>query len=122
MDLTEKERAPRQAQELCHEMVIRLADARRNKGRQEYFPLSRDAERESYFEEPILRTMQPLDFEFPGGGTPEGLVDALAEFWTSDGESGLAAMAPRLKEIAEALREEAEDGDGTVSILCYTMF
>jgi hypothetical protein len=40
----------------------------------------------------------------------------------AEGESDLAAMAPRLKEIAEALSQEARQGDGTVSILCYTMF
>jgi hypothetical protein len=31
-------------------------------------------------------------------------------------------MAPALKEIAGALRQEALEGDGSVSILCYTMF
>jgi hypothetical protein len=122
MNLTEKEHSQRQAEELFDEVVVKLADARRSKGRQAYFPLSREAGTGSYFEEPILRTMQPSDFEFPGGGTAEGLVDALAELWTRDGETSLAAMAPRLKEIAGALREEAEKGDGTVSILCYTMF
>ncbi len=121
MNLTEKEHAQRRAQELFDE-VVRLADALRGKGRQAYFPLSRGAAAKSYFEEPILRPTQPDDFEFPGGGTAEGLVDALADFWTRDGEPGLAALAPLLKEIAMALGEEAEEGDGTVSILCYTMF
>jgi hypothetical protein len=31
-------------------------------------------------------------------------------------------MAPRLKEIAEALKEEVVESDGNVSIFCYTMF
>ena len=122
MNLTDKKHAQGLAEELFDQVVVKLAEARRSKGGQAYFELSRDAGMESYFEEPILRTMRASDFEFPGGGTAEGLVDALAKSWTKEGETGLAAMAPRLKEIAEALQEEAEDGDGTVSILCYAMF
>jgi hypothetical protein len=66
--------------------------------------------------------MQPADFEFPGGGSAAGLIDALTAYWAAQGETQLAAMAPRLHEIAEALRDEAAEGDGTVSVLCYTMF
>lgn len=107
---------------LFDEGVLSLALARKGLGEQSYFPLSGDPGRESYFENPAICVMAPADFEFPGGGTPEGLVDALEAFWTAEGEAGLAAMAPRLREIATELRREATEADGEVSILCYTMF
>ena len=104
------------------EMVVTLANARRTAGRPAYFALAGEAGATSYFEAPSLTAMQTADFEFPGGGEPEGLIDALAEYWKIQGEDHLATMGPRLKEIAAALREEAAEGDGSVDILCYTMF
>jgi len=66
--------------------------------------------------------MCPSDFEFPGGGSAEGLIDAIAAAWLAEGATELAQMAARLKEIAAAVREEANVDDGSVSIFCYTMF
>jgi hypothetical protein len=122
MSSTDQDRARRLAGALFDEIVAPLAEARRAAGKQAYFPLAAEPGAKSYYEEPVLRVMQPADFEFPGDGTAEGLVDALAAAWMAEGETGLAAMAPRLKEIAEALRDEAAEGDGSVSIFCYTMF
>ncbi len=99
-----------------------LAEQRRAAGRQAYFPLAGEPGAETYYDVPPQRVMAPADFEFPGGGSAAGLVDALAAAWTAEGETALATMAPALKEIAAALNLEAEQGDGTVSILCYTMF
>jgi hypothetical protein len=31
-------------------------------------------------------------------------------------------MAPRLKQLADALGDEAAENDGKVDILCYTLF
>ena len=122
MSSTDEDRARRLAGALFDDLVIPLAEARKAAGQQAYFPLAGVAGAKTYYEEPVLRTMQPADFEFPGGGTAEGLVDALAASWADEGETGLAGMAPRLKEIAAALREEAAKDEGSVSILCYTMF
>ena len=122
MSSTDTDRARQLAGALFDEAVKPLADARKAAGEQPYFPTIPEAGAKSYFTQPALRVMQSGDFEFPGGGTAEGLIDALAAYWTAQGESGLAAMTPKLKEIAEALREEAAEGDGSVSILCYTMF
>ena len=122
MSSTDLDRARSLAGALFDEVVIPLAEARKVAGQQAFFPLAGEAGATTYYEEPVLRTMQPADFEFPGGGTAEGLIDALATSWTAEGETGLAAMAPRLKEIAAALKEEAAEGDGSVSILCYTMY
>lgn len=102
--------------------VVPLAKARKLQGRQEYFPLGGESGLGSFFDEPRVRVMSADDFEFPGGGTPEGLVDHLVSSWVAEGEPGLAAMGPALKEISVALRQEAAEGGGDVSILCYTMF
>jgi len=88
-----------------------------------YFPLRRDAAVASYFEAPDVRAMSAADFELPGNGEPDGLIDALVAYWKAQGETELAgAMAERLKPIAAALREETANDDGSVDILCYTLF
>jgi hypothetical protein len=110
------------ASDLFDKAVAPLAQARKSAGEQSYFPLHGEANTISYYDEPLLNTMSAADFEFPGGGSAVGLIDALAALWTVEGETSLASMAPRLKEIALALNEEAAEGDGSVSILCYTMF
>jgi hypothetical protein len=122
MSSTDVDRARALAGTLFDEVVAPLAEARKSAGQKAYFPFAPEAGAKSYFVEPILRKMSHADFEFPGGGTAEGLVDALAALWTAEGEMALAAMAPMLKEIAAALKDEAAEGDGSVSILCYTMF
>lgn len=122
MSSTDEDRVRTLAGALYDEVVVPLAEARRAAGKQPYFPLGGEPGAESYHVRPLARAMEPADFEFPGGGTAEGLIDALAAYWAAAGEPGLAAMAPRLKEIAELLREEAAESDGDVSILCYTMF
>ena len=122
MSSTEQDRARNTAGDLFEEFVVPLAESRRAAGQQAYFAMKPTADAESYYAEPLSRTMQPADFELPGGGTSEGLVDALAALWAAQGETGLVAMVPQLKEIAQALSEEAAEGDGSVSILCYTMF
>src|SRR5215470_12980406 len=92
MNSTDEDRARTLAGALFDEVVAPLAEARKAAGKQAYFPLAGSPGAKSYFEEPILRSMAPADFEFPGGGTTEGLVEALAELWTSEGEMALAAM------------------------------
>lgn len=122
MSSTEADRVRSLAGTLFDEVVVPLAKSRSESGTQPYFPLKGDSATESYFVAPVARVMGPADFEFPGGGSAEGLIDALVEYWSAQGETGLVTLAPRLREIAEALREEASESDGKVSILCYTMF
>jgi hypothetical protein len=122
MNPTEATESAQKAGELFDEILAPLAKARRAATAQTYFASAPDANAESYFEPPNLARMGLVDFEFPGGGTADGLIDALAAVWVAQGDTALAAMAPRLKEIAHALSTEAVEGDGTVDILCYTMF
>ncbi|MGD9722686.1 MAG: hypothetical protein AB7O59_15240 [Pirellulales bacterium] len=122
MSSTDENRARELAAALFDEIVAPLAETRRRAGAQAYFPLGPETGATSYFDVPADREMQPAEFEFPGGGTSTGLIDALVAYWTAQGEAELAALAPRLKEIAQALADEAAEHDGKVSILCYTMF
>ena len=107
---------------LFDELVVPLAEARKAAGRQSYFPLKGESGAKSYYVAPLASVMKPADFEFPGGGTADGLIDALTAYWADQGQTELAALAPRLKEVSALLREEAAESDGKVSILCYTMF
>lgn len=122
MKSTETNPVDQLTQALFDDMVVPLAQSIRASGRPAYFALAGEPGAASYFETPSVGVMQPSDFEFPGGGDPEGLIDAIAAYWTEQGETGAAALAPRLKQIAQALREEAAESDGSVDILCYTMF
>lgn len=107
---------------LYDECIAPLAAARREADAPPYFALGRDPSAASYFELPPLGVARPEDLDRPEMAGAEALVDALAAHWTAEGETALAAMAPRLLAIAKALGEEqAEQGDA-VDILCYTMF
>jgi len=122
MSSTETERSRRLAGELFAGAVIAIAAGRRAAGAADCFPAGFDPGRESYFEAPTAAVMQPADFAFPGGGSGAGLVTALAAHWAAAGERDLAALAPQLEKIVAALAEEAAAGDGSISVLCYTMF
>jgi hypothetical protein len=122
MSSTEVISADDLARSLFDLILVPLAEARHASGRGNYFARAPEAGGTSYFAVCERAAAQPADFDFPGGGDAAGLIDALEAYWIQQGEDGLAAMAPRLKEIAAALRGEAKESDGTVDVLCYTMF
>ena len=107
---------------LFDEVLAASANARRDAGARPYFPVWRDGSATSYFTRSGVSVMSAADFEFPGGGRAEGLVEALTSFWRAEGETALAGAGPRLKAIADALRDEAASDDGSVDIFCYTLF
>ncbi len=121
MNSTDKD--PRKlAGALFDEVIAPLAAARKAASNPPYFAAAADMTLASYYQEPIVSELQAADYQFPGGGSADGFIDALAAHWLAQGETELAAMAPRLKEIAAELKREASQGDGTISALCYTMF
>jgi hypothetical protein len=122
MNSTDDDKVKLLAAALFDEVILPLAQKRNAQGEQSYFPLSADPTKSSYYVAPFARVMQPADFEFPGGGNAEGLIDALVQYWTVQGETELASMGPKLKEIAAALATHLDAGDGTVSSFCYTLF
>ena len=115
-------RADALARSLFDEALAPAAAARRSEGRGGYFPLAFEPERVTYFERPDKTGLAPTDFDFPGGGETDGLIDALVAHWASEGDPRLAALGGRLKDIANALRDEAVESDGAVDPYCYTMF
>lgn len=122
MSSTEEGLSTSLAGTLFDEVIVARAKAARASGAR-YFPLKGDPAASSYFDAPDVKFMSASDFELPGGGEPDGLIDALVELWKSQGETELAgSMAERLKPIAAALREETANDDGSVDILCYTLF
>lgn len=106
---------------LFDDVVAPLAEARRARGAPPYFPLEREAGATTYLAPPRIRAMRPCDYALHGA-TPDGLLDALATLWAEQGEAELAALVPRLREIARALADERAQSDGTVDVLCYTLF
>jgi hypothetical protein len=122
MNRTEPGLAAHLAGELFDQMVVPLAQARRASGSQPYFPTGPDANAGSYFVAPGTRKMHESDFELFGDDTSRDFIEALAAYWTASGETELAAMAPRMKQIAQAVINEAVESDGNVDVLCYTLF
>jgi len=107
---------------LFDEVLEPLAIGKRNAGVEPYFLSGCDATVASYFVPPMVLSMTPADFEFPGAGAAEGLINALVAHWAQEGESVLATTASRLNEIAAALSQAAAHDDGSVDIFCYTLF
>jgi len=122
MSPTDVTRAAALAAAFFDEVLVPLAEGRRAAGAAPYFPRRPEASATTYFSRPALRTMQASSFELPGGGTAEGLLDALAHHWQARGEPELAALVPHLRELARALAEASAEHDGTVDVLCYTLF
>jgi hypothetical protein len=122
LNSTEGEHATHLARAIFDEVVVPVSKARRTSNAPPYFPLTPDRTAETYFGGPTLSVMSAADFELPLGETTGDLLDALATYWTKQGDSDLIAMLPRLKDFARALDEEAADDDGTVDVLCYTLF
>ena len=87
-----------------------------------YFATGPDASATSYFVPVGPATTGRQVAALPGGGHADGLIEALAAFWTERGEADLAAMAPGLHELAEAVAAERSQQSGDVDIYCYTMF
>jgi hypothetical protein len=122
MNPSKSDRSVELAGALFDDVLVRLAEQRRTSGAPPYFPLGEESSQTSYFVKPSLGVMSPADFELEIGEKSEAMIDALAAYWTRRGETGLAAMAPRLKQLAAALGDEASENDGKVDILCYTLF
>ena len=103
------------------EEIAPLAERERAEGKW-FFPLGFDTEAETYFLTPARNVMEPHDFELRATESPEKFVEELAALWTREGHSELAAMAPRLAELARemAAREQPEAED--LSPFMYAMF
>ena len=107
---------------LFDEVLVPLARERQRENAQPYFPEWRDQAVRTYFVQPEIRVMTPADFDFPGSGTGAGLVQALGERWSAEGETVLCTAIPHLRSIVELLAGEAVDDDANVDIFCYTLF
>lgn len=114
-------RADALARSTFDEAIAPAAEARGAEGQLPYFPRGFDAAAASYFDD-VAEATNGDNFAFPGDGDPNALLDALSERWMQEGDARLAALVPRLKTIAEALAQEASEGDGSVDPYCYTMF
>ena len=111
------------AEHLFDEVIVPLARTEDPgpRGRLQGAPW-RAAGASSFFSRSSIARMAPADFVFPGGGTGDGLVDALADRWAAEDETGLVAAVPRLRQLVESLRDEVGNDDGSVDIFCYTLF
>lgn len=123
MSLIEANRVDDLAHAMFDTVVAPLAERRQATGRPSHFPIRPDPSAVSYFEPaaPVSATGAQVA-AFPGGGHAIGLIDALAAFWTEQGETDLAPLVPHLRKLAVAVAAERQEQSGDVDIYCYTMF
>ena len=108
------------AAEFFYEFLAPLAARERDRAKS-FFPLHADPRAESYYVEPTRRVMAAADFELRAAASLADFVTELAALWAREGHEGLAALAPRLLELAEEMREREEQAED-VSPFMYVMF
>jgi hypothetical protein len=108
------------AAEFFDALLVPLAARERDRAKS-YFPLGADPRAESYYAEPTRRVMEASDFELRAAESLADFVTELAALWADEGHEGLAALAPRLLELAEVMREREEQA-ADVSPFMYVMF
>jgi hypothetical protein len=108
------------AVEFFQEVIVPLALRERAAGKS-FFPLRADPQAESYYVEPTRPLMVASDFELRAADSITDFVEELAALWISEGNEELAAMAPRLIELARKMSEQEKHADD-VSDFMYVMF
>nr|WHW29212.1 hypothetical protein [uncultured bacterium] len=106
---------------LFDEVIVPLAQARRDASIAAFGSAERDAGMATYFSEPGAPSISGTEFA-TSWGDAAGLVEALLVHWNDLGDSDLQVLGPRFIEIAERLAEEPAESDGSVDVLCYTLF
>jgi hypothetical protein len=108
------------AVEFFQEVLVPLALRERAAGKS-FFPLRADPQAESYYAEPTRPLMVASDFELRAADSITDFVEELAALWISEGHEELAAMAPRLIELAREMSEQEKQAED-VSDFMYVMF
>ena len=119
--LIETEEQTQPAVTFFDEVIKPLAERARAEGKS-FFPLGPDPEASTYFMEAPRRSMRPEDFELRAAESPEQFVAELASLWTHEGNDELAAMAPRLAELASAMAAQEQPEAEDLSPFIYAMF
>ena len=122
MNSTEPTLSVRLAGELFDRVLIPMASARRTCVAPDHPQAGLGNGGASYLSPVSVSVMAAADFEFPGRGSADGLIEALAAFWEGSAEPELLVLTSMMRETAAALREEVVANDGTVSVFCYAMF
>ena len=111
---------PSEVKRLFFNELMPLAKRFREEGRR-FFPIHHDPNVRTYYERRKNTSMATEDVELMGCDCPDRLKDALADLWISQGYPELAALAPKISELAESLCDP-EEQDEEVSPFIYVMF
>lgn len=122
MNSTKEAKADPLSRSVFSGFIIPLAKSLGPEGRAACLEIGRNSAGNSYFVTSSQTVMQVSEFEFPGGGTADGLIDAYSRFCQTSNHEELLEMLPQLREIAGALQSEMAEASGDVDIMCYTMF
>ena len=119
--MTEKKDKDLAAASFFNEVLVPLALEERAKGKS-FFPTHADPKAESYFVEPARRAMSRSDFELRALESRTDFISELVALWTEEGHQELAAMAPRLEELAAEMAKHEHEEEADVSDFMYVMF
>lgn len=119
--LTETEEQTQPVIAFFDEMIKPLAERARAEGKS-FFPLGPDPQAPTYFVEPQRKVMRPDDFELRAAESPEQFVEELAALWMYEGNGELAAMVPRLAELASAMAAQEQPDAEDLPPFIYAMF
>lgn len=103
------------------EVIGPIAQRERAAGKS-FFPLGFDPEAETYFSTPVRKVMKREDFELRAADSLEKFVAELCALWTQEGNEELAAMAPRLLELARQMASRPQPEAEELSPFMYAMF
>jgi hypothetical protein len=103
-----------------HDQLTPLAERQKREGRQ-FLASELQKDAESYYVRRTKRSMTRADFEWGGCPSVEAFPEQLAELWRSQGDEGLAALAPVLGKLAVVLQEQDDEGE-EVSPFIYAMY
>lgn len=121
MNLTDEPTWDELAGALFDEVIVPLAQRRRDASIAAFGSAERQVEMATYFSEPGVPSISATDFS-TSWGDAGGLVEALLAHWNDQGDSDLGVLGPRFLEIARRLADEPAESDGSVDVLCYTLF
>jgi hypothetical protein len=115
--LTKTEEQTEPAVTFFEEVIVPVAEQRRAEGKS-FFLLGPDAEAETYFVEPSRSVMRPADFELGATESTQSFVEELSARWIQEGNEELAAMAPRLAELASEFAAQDEPAEEDLYLSC----
>ena len=115
-----RKRSARAVERFFRREMMVLAERMKREGR-EFFPVTPNAEAQTYYMDRDRRTLSPQDFEGLGCESSAEFADRLLLLWRSQGLEELESLIPTLSKLAGELYR-VEEQQAEVSPFVYVMY